>query len=296
MDVVMGMREDRLNWAAMMETHSKRMFDATANPYYVISAIAAARTAEWKVPDWALDFMLDAIKRAYWSSYSSSKSVSIDAELGIKTKQGGTPKKLRAYRDSEEIIVFDDIQILHKCFEISVAEACELVYFEIDHSFARQMQESMHREIVFTEEHEKRGITKQVIENLNHLGMERNRAHTANPLHTDAVREKLKTGQWLEVRTGDILGYGLEHLIERYHRLGAKLAAAGNPEDIATLTIHMHGSILLLSACCRYSVCGDMQENQARKKPLAHLTPRQDFAVFLAKINMAETLGFRPVT
>jgi hypothetical protein len=293
----MGMKEDRLNWAAMMETHSKRMFDATANPYYVISAIAAARTAEWKVPDWALNFMLDAIKRAYWSSYSSSKFVSIDAELGIKTKQGGTPKKLRAYRDSEEVIVFDDIQILHKCFDISVPEACELVYFEIDHSFARQMQESMHSEIVFDEAYEKRGITKKLIDDLNCSGMERNRAYIASPLHTDAVREKLKTGKWLEITTGERLGYGLEHLIERYHRLGAKLAAAGQArytDEIATLSLHASGSILLNSACCRYSVLGDAQEEQSGKRPLARLKPRQEFAAFHAK--MAETSSFRPVT
>jgi hypothetical protein len=281
----MGMKEERLNWAAATEDHAKRLFAATKNPYYVIEAIAAARTAEWKVPNWALDCLLDAVKRAYWSAYMSSKLVSIDEALGVKAKRGGTPPKLRAYRDSDEVIVFDDILILHGCFEIAIPDACELVYNEIDFHFAREMNESISEDIeISDEELAKIRMTREQINDLNRKARETRESLVAIPFHTPAVREKLIAKQWWQITTGDRLGYGVERLIERYHKRGAKIAAAhwaGMNADKRKISMHLRGSMLLDARCCRFSGQSYMPADLVRLNPLADLRPREDFGAFL---------------
>lgn len=280
----MGMKEDRLNWAASTETHSKRLFAATKNPYYVIQAIAAARTAEWKVPDWALDHLLDAVKRAYWNAYMSSKLVSIDDALGIRAKRGGTPPKLRAYRDSDEVVVFDDIFILHYCFDIAIPEACELVYSEIDFVFASEMNESISDDIeISDEELAFIGITREQINDTNRKAREEAENLIAIPFHTPAVREKLSAKQWWQITTGDRLGYGVERLIERYHKRGTKIASAywsDMDADKRKTAILFRGSMLLDAQCCRFSGREHMPD-LVRPNPLAKLPYRKDFADFI---------------
>ena len=139
----MGISEENRDWAAWADRHGEQMYARTKNPYYVIEAVASARTVGWKQPEWALDALLDAVKDAYFSSHGPTKVVSLDAALGLKTGPGTAPPKLRAYKELNEGCVFQDVSLLLFCFDISIPMACELVYLEPDYQFAKEMSETI---------------------------------------------------------------------------------------------------------------------------------------------------------
>ena len=272
-------------WALMAEARAKRMFSETENPFYVVEAIAAARTAGWRTPEWALEYLLDAVNRSYWDGIGLDK-ISIDNALGLKAKKGGTLRKLRAHRDDVEAIVFDDIFILMRCFDLSIPKACELIFNEIDFRFANEMKMSIVDDLKANDEELKEaGMTQETLDETNNELRKLAKLHTTSPLNSAAVKRKLAAREFLQIDTGDRLGYGIEHLIERYQRIGNKLAKSKWSEiddETLNLCMHIRGWGLLKSNCYRYSGIEHIPEGYATKSTILKLKRLPNLEKFLA--------------
>lgn len=276
---------DPKSWALIAEPRAKRMFSATGNPFYVIEAIAAARTAGWRVPEWALECLLDAVNRSYWDSVAQKK-ISIDDALGLQAKAGESLKKVRAHRDDMEGTVFDDIFILKHCFKLPIEKACELVFNEVDFRFGSEMKISIFDGCEITDDAlKKAGMTRELFDETNNQFRKLAELHENSQLNSAAVKEKLAARKFFQINTGDRLGYTVDHLIERYHKTGGKLAkskwAEIDDKEDRSLCIHIRGWGLLKSNVYRYSGIEYIpKEYVCKGTPLA-LQRKPDFERFL---------------
>lgn len=276
---------DPKSWALMAEARAKRMFSETENPFYVIEAITAARTAGWRIPEWALECLLDAVSRSYWNSLALDK-ISIDDALGLQAKRGGTLKKVRAHRDDMEGSVFDDIFILKHCFKLSIEKACELVFNEVDFRFGSQMKMSIFDGCEITDDAlKKSGMTRKFFDETNSQFRKLAELHTNSPLNSAAVNEKLAARKFFHINTGDRLGYGIDRLIERYQKPGGKLAkskwAEIDDNEDRSLCIHIRGWGLLKSNVYRYSGIEYIPKEYVCKGMPIALQRKPDFEKFL---------------
>jgi hypothetical protein len=222
----MGLYEERLDWAAGTERHAEAMYQATKNPYFVVLAIYAAQIAEWKAPEWAVGALLDAVKKAYSASLGGT-ALSIDKALGISTKRGDSPVQLKGERQSKERSIFLLIRTLTYCFDVSIPDACEAIYYSIDFGFAQSMQESLASDPLWVKKFDderlsKIGMSRADLEKM----IESERARESKIIEKrgrpQAVKSKLLARKWWEVTRGDSLGYSLDQLINRYYRVGSK--------------------------------------------------------------------------
>jgi hypothetical protein len=278
----MGMREERLDWASSKLKHSELMFEVTQNPYYLVAAVATARIAEWKVPDWALNALLDRVKESYFESERTGEDLSIDRALGLKTKRGGTPAHRKAWKTNLERSSFKLVQIIHYCFAISIPEACEIFFQSIDNEFAQGMEEYLFNPAKCMSQYEPMGnITREIMDEMDRKHIERSKKEIESGRHTADVVDKLRRYAWWEVTRGDRLGYSLEKFIDRYYREGTKLKIdfGKASEDVY---MHAQGLDLLFSSGIGTRFFFDAEENMyvAKKHSLAGLKKRDAFASF----------------
>lgn len=217
----MGMREERQKQASGLEAHAKRMYEETANPYWVVTAIAAARWGEFTPPKWALDILLKAVDTAWLQHEAFDTDVSIDASLGLHKLRGKKSNERSANRASIESSAFDLVKTIHTCFDVSIPKACELAYFAVDYDFSRHAEETLWRPT--KGEHPlSPGITSEEWNATNDRWKENSKRIISSPNHTTKVQAKLEICAWWTITHGDRLGYSLDQLIDRYYRVGGK--------------------------------------------------------------------------
>lgn len=223
------MMEERKNAAASVISHCERMYEETANPYYVVDALHAARWGSFTPPDWAIKVLLDAVHSAMTRHHTSGKRISIDSALGLAITRGKAPQESEARKANIEDSAFRLTKTIHTCFDVSIPTACETVYYAIDRNFAQGMEE------VF--EHDRK-IFENVVDNEG---------------ESDAVKEKLQSFKWWTVTRGERLGYSLERFIERYYRVGGKRRAidTGRFHGEEQLFIQGHFLLVIPEDCAR---------------------------------------------
>ncbi|RYE70797.1 MAG: hypothetical protein EOO81_07305 [Oxalobacteraceae bacterium] len=251
------MREDRLDWAAGLERHAERMFKETGNPYYVVAAIAAARTAEWQSPKWAVDALTKAVADAWWVSEMPGGELSVDRALGLRTKRGGTPPKRAAEKSSIEDGVFALVKTIHTCFELSVPTACEIVYRAIDYEYAKGAEEWLPPpgEPNYSDHDlERIGLTRSELAEIR----VREKSSTAKIIekdkNTDAVKSKLYQYKHWTITHGDRLGYSLDKLIDRYYREGGKRIVPHGKVSERDMLFYDGAFLLLIGYRCTHKV------------------------------------------
>ena len=191
----MSMLEDRKNAACNTIMHCEKMYRKTRNPFFVLDALAASRWGEFTPPEWALEELLHAVELAVRTNHEEpGRRISIDAALGLTLSRGKNPVERRARQLSCEEWVFGRVRSLHSCFDVAIPQACEIVYFAHDSSFAQEWEEYG---------------SEQWIDTLK---------------DPEEVKEKLRNRESRSISYGDRLGYGVENLIDRYYREGTKQA------------------------------------------------------------------------
>ncbi len=278
----MGMKEDRLSWAAGLAGHAQRMFDETGNAYFVVAAIAGARSVKCEVPDWALNILLDAVNTAYWTSEDGHTALSLDKALGLKTTRGGVPLRKSGIKAIVEGSVFNMVRAIHQSFDVSIPTACEHAYYAIDDEFAEEMHELLQQGEVAEETLTKIGLTRSDWEVMTARDDERRcelRAHGDNNAEVSA---KLRMNAWWRITRGDRLGYSLDRLIDKYHRVGKK-PARSVPEAIDQQLLDFFAAVKLLISpekCTRAAAGGTGEA----KSSLAGVPHRPEFASFYAMV------------
>lgn len=287
----MGMQEERFNWAAGMETHAKRMYDETGNPYYIVAAIAASRIANWKTPAWALEKLLDSTLEAWLLSNKNSMNLSIDKALGISTKRGGTPAKVRALKASVEQSVFDLIKTIHACFDASIPQICEIVFYAIDFDFAKEMEEILYKpsNAISQSYLDEIGMKQQEWDAIKKSEIERSEIIMDSDSHTEAVKAKLRKFRWWEITNGDRLSYSLDQLIDRYHRDGTKrIVPHGKATEQTKLFFDGHFLLLIPEKCTqKININSDELGKYECTSSLAGFTMRPAFKAFSDRLGSA---------
>jgi len=293
----MGMTEERRNWAANAEAEAERLYRETTEPYYAVLAIAAARRGDFIPPDWATDVLFKALDSAVLNYQTTGAEISLDKELGLKGERGKSSPGKRAERAMMDRWVFSDILILHTCFDISIPDACELVYNEPDFSFARSMEEAIGNVVTLTDQQlANLGMTRVALETVNKETAERNKRIIQLAGNNTQVRKKLESRKWWEITTGERLGYGLETLIEKYYRFQKRDLLPSYNMDLKAM--HFRGLILLNGHTVRASAIGSTPAD-IRRQPLKHLgrKPGLENLVRLASGVLWDERGvLRPVT
>lgn len=265
------------------------MFKETGNPYYVVAAIAAARTAEWKVPEWAVDALTKAVADAWWVSEMPGGELSVDRALGLRTKRGGTPAKRSAEKSSIEDGVFALVKTIHTCFEVSVPTACEIVYMAIDFEYAKGAEEwlpSPEERDYSDDDLKKIGLSRCALAEVR----EREKKSTAQIIekdkNTDAVKSKLYQYKHWTITHGDRLGYGLDKLIDRYYREGGKRTVPHGKASEKNMLFYDGAFLLLIEYRCTHRidiVRGEDDPIQC-KSAVADLRFRLDFKEFRDRV------------
>jgi hypothetical protein len=274
---VMGMVEDRKNWAAGTAEHAKRMFKETSNPYYIILSLAATKIGDFKPHDWALDALLTGVVKA-WVDEGDGKKLSLDDALGLRTRRGGAPVSQKASTASCEDGVFRLIKTIHTCFDISIPDACEIVYYSIDFQFATEMEEVMWRPWKWPED-----IDKEEFVSIEEIEKAKSKKIIDRFSKTPKVFNKLSARDWWSITRGDRLGYSLEYLIDRYYRVGTTRAVPSGRTDEMTM-IYFGGVFLLkIDHDCTFKIDFDEQHGAVCKTALKGKPLRKEFAEFFAR-------------
>ena len=288
----MGMMEERKDWAANRASHAKRMFEQTSNPYYLIEALAATSIGDFLPPDWALALLLKGVERAWVQANIDGDEISLDKALGLRTKRGGSPPRRSAKRLSAEDAVFHLVKNIHACFDLSIPDACEIVYHSVDKEFAEGMDEVLwkpKRHSKFSDEDLNRlGITREKYDEIEESEKNISRKIVESDSSPDAVKEKLRLFDWWNVFRGERLGYGLDQLIDRYYRVGSKrVFPHGKVSE--KLMLFFEGSRLLdHPELCATKVRPSARpgERYVSESALTHLGMRSDFHAFHKKFNI----------
>jgi hypothetical protein len=252
------MIEERRDNACAAIQHCERMFAETQNPYYIVMALAAARSGDFEPPEWALDELLRAVSVATFRHNVSGARISIDAALGLAVSRGKAPKEREAHKHDADARAFDLARTIHACFEVSIPDACEIAYYAIDLDFARLCEEYTQPEPLIEASED-----------------------------PDVVKDKMRAGKWWTITHGDRLGYSLDQFIDRYYRLGTR--GKGPYKDLPGKEGEFfEGSFLLLSPerCTREITLADIDGGIPRSKSaVANLPKRPDFKQFEAKLS-----------
>jgi len=193
----MSMLEERKIAACDTIMHCEEMYRETRNPFFVLDALAASRWGQFTPPEWALEELLYAVEQAMRSNREQPGSrISIDEALGLTLSRGKKPAERKARQLSCEDRIFHRIRALLFCFEASIPQACEIVFFAPDSSFALQWGEFGSEQLINTLE------------------------------EPEEVKDKLRSRTPEKVTYGDRLGYGLENLIDKYYREGTKKSSS----------------------------------------------------------------------
>ena len=254
----MGMVEERKTWAVNTVSHSERMYKETSNPYYVITALAATSIGDFLPPEWALEILLEGVRRAWSQANEDGKEISLDKALGLRAKRGGSPTRRGARRASVEDAVFQLVKIIHACFDLSIPSVCEVVYYSIDKVFADDMEECLwqpRNRVIFSDESLKKiGITREHYDEIERKERNRSECTVENGGHPKPVLEKLRAYKWWDITRGERLGYSLDQFIDRYYRIGSKRTV---PHGHASeqLMLFFEGHRLLMSPeYCAYKI------------------------------------------
>lgn len=244
----MGMAEERWEAAVSAVTRAERMYRETGNAFWVLEAIAASSWVNQTPPKWATDIMMKAAITAWQASEWLGKDLSVDSALGLKTKRGGVPIIKAATKDHAEVNAFDEVKVLLACFDVSIPEACEIVYYAVDYDFARSMEETLWRPYEPRDDDRltQGGITREQWQAAENSHKNRSNAYIAKAKVTDAVREKMRSFNWWGVTRGDQLGYELDRLIDRYYRVGTKRAYSRKGKADEKTVLYCEGQFLLL--------------------------------------------------
>jgi hypothetical protein len=287
----MSMMEERKDWAANTAAHSKRMYDETSNPYYVIAALAATNIGDFLPPDWALKVLLDGVKRAWTQANRTGEEVSLDNALGLHAKRGGTPPRRSAKRASVEDAVFRLVKIVHACFDVSIPVACEIVHYSIDDVFAEDMEENLWKpslnETFSDQDLKKLGMTRKQYDEIQGSEKSRSIAIIETGGHSDVVAGKLRAFNWWSVTRGDRLGYSLDQLIDRYYRVGSKRKIPHGKASEQTMVLFEGYRLLRTPALCTHKITIVEREGYRIdcESALASVAPRRDFQQFLERVN-----------
>lgn len=281
----MGMVEDRKNWAAAAAEHAERMYAETSNPYYVVLSLAATEIGEFKPHDWALKILLESVVSA-WSDGNDGKKMSLDSALGLKTKRGGVPVNRSADKASIEDASFKLIKVIHSCFDVSIPESCEIVYYSIDLSFATDMDEVLWQpwDKDWTQSDlDKIKMTREMFETLEQAERARSQKLIDRYSNNPSVHHKLNNGKWWEVTRGERLGYSLDQLIDRYYRVGTNRAIPSGGVDEIT-RIYFEGMFLLrIGQDCTFKITNDNRLGINCESALSGKPLRKEFAEFAAR-------------
>lgn len=279
----MGMREERQESAASAISHCERLYRETGNPYYVVMALSAARTGDFKPPKWALEPLLKAVHLAAFKHNVTGARVSIDDALGLKVSRGRSPREAQAARTSVESHAFDLVRTIHACFEVSIPDACEIAYNAVDFDFARNCEECLWRP-PSADLKLPANVTREQWEDVDTRHRTESERIIDHPRNPDAVKRKMHCCEWWRITNGDRLEYSLDQFIDRYYRDGTKRKGryAKLPSNQGEF---FEGYFLLLSPeRCTYQIPQDYARLGAHRpivSAVAALRQRPEFARFV---------------
>lgn len=281
----MSMREERENAAYSAIQYCERMFAETQNPYYVVMALSAARSGDFEPPEWALEHLLKAVHLAAFHHNVSGARISIDAALGLAVSRGKTPKEREAHKHDVEASAFGLVRVIHTCFDVSIPDACEIVYYAIDFDFARVCEENLWRP------HDPpclpMGMTPAQWDDIDTRHREESERMIDRPEYPETLKGKMRSCEWWTITRGDRLGYSLDQFIDRYYRQGKQHLSRWDKLP-GNDGLFFEGLFLLLvpTDCTREITFADIDGGIPRSKSaVANLPKRPDFKQFEAKLN-----------
>lgn len=242
----MGMVEERKAAAAAVISHSEYMYGETGNPFYVANALYAAHWGDFTAPEWALKALLSAVYSTMRTHHESGTRISIDSALGLTIGRGKGIPEARAKKQSSETTAFRLVKTIHACFDVSIPSACEIAYYAVDCDFAQAMERQLWRPSRWLPDME-RFLTFDEWLEVDSRSKKDSQQIIENSGHPEAIKHKLRSGEWWNVTHGDRVGYSLDNFIEQYHRAGTKLKVKGSGRLTGEELIFFDGSDLLLS-------------------------------------------------
>lgn len=169
----------------------EKSFLETGNSYFACSAIATAASLNLRAPQWAMSLLVTSVQDAVNAYGQSGGDFSVDRALGLRPKRGQRRREDQALTTIVENNAFTQVHLILRCFDISIPEACEIVYRSIAYLFAQSC-------------HFAKGTP------------------TSSGRLPSVVLDKIRLKDWWSITRGDRLGYGLENFIDRYYRVGTK--------------------------------------------------------------------------
>lgn len=185
-------------------------YEETGNPWYLFTTIALTDQSKESVPAWVVDALLAAATKVANGVVLAPAAMattgepglrgrngkrvfptSMDEALGLSTKRGGRPY-YRAIGINVKREIFEYIEMIRACYDVSVEKACECVYYFRD-------VDACVIAVAVLEEHKKRGNYKDDAEYMR--------------AYEDALTKNDKT-------FGAKFGASLSTLIDKYHRDG----------------------------------------------------------------------------
>ena len=117
---------------ALVRDPARLKYESTGDAYYAVAAIGGRQSSDYGPPEWALDAILKGVIAAWNTHQASDKPVSIDGALGLGPRRGIRPKTVKSNeKDSIESQAYYLIKTIHVCFDVSISDACEIVYHAI---------------------------------------------------------------------------------------------------------------------------------------------------------------------
>tara|TARA_R110000851_G_scaffold72099_1_gene160003 strand:+ start:508 stop:1371 length:864 start_codon:yes stop_codon:yes gene_type:complete len=169
----------------------EKSFLETGNSYFACSAIATAASLNLPAPQWAMALLLKSVQDAVSVYGRSGGEFSVDRALGLRLKRGQRRREDQALTAMVENNAFTQVHLILRCFDISIPEACEIVYRSVAYLFAHSC----------------------------HFA---NGTPAGSGRLPSVVLDKIRLKDWWSITCGDRLGYGLENFIDRYYRVGTK--------------------------------------------------------------------------